>query len=137
VLTQTEVEAGAVHEDDIAYGGHNLDDHLTDGRECDIRSYSVPPMYGIPYRCCYSRNIENLLIGGRLISASHIAHSSSRTMRAGGALGQGLGVENFPVECGIIPPVGSHGAQGSGRHDRIPFPNERDSSCFYQNSIFL
>lgn len=92
VLTQTEVEAGAVHEDDIAYGGHNLDDHLTDGRECDIRSYSVPPMYGIPYRCCYSRNIENLLVGGRLISASHIAHSSSRIMRTGAALGQGLGV---------------------------------------------
>ena len=92
VLTQTEVEAGAVHGDDIAYGGHNLDDHLTDGRECDIRSHSVPPMYGIPYRCCYSRNIENLLIGGRLISASHIAHSSSRTMRTGAAIGQGLGV---------------------------------------------
>jgi hypothetical protein len=49
-------------------------------------------MYGIPYRACYSRNVPNLLLAGRLISATHLAHSSTRLMRTGGAIGQAVGI---------------------------------------------
>ena len=92
VLTQNDIEAGRFFDDDIAYGGHNLDDHRTYGEDCSIFTHSIPPAYGIPFRCCYSRNVENLLFGGRLISASHIAHSSVRVMRTGGAIGQAVGL---------------------------------------------
>jgi hypothetical protein len=92
ILTQTDLEDGCRFDDDIAYGGHDLDDHRPLGDGSDIFGYSVPPVYGIPYRCCYSRNISNLLLGGRLISASHLAHSSSRVMRTGAAVGQAVGM---------------------------------------------
>lgn len=91
VLTQQDVEEGRRFPDDIAYGGHDLDDHKPLGEGSNIVAISVPPMYGIPYRCCYSRNIANLLLAGRLISATHIAHSSSRIMATGAVIGQAVG----------------------------------------------
>ena len=92
ILTQTDLEEGRRFPDDIAYGGHDLDDHMPLGESANIVGHSIPPMYGIPYRTCYSRNIDNLLLAGRLISATHLAHSSSRLMRTGGAIGQAVGM---------------------------------------------
>ena len=92
VLTQTDLEEGRRFEDDIAHGGHDLDDHQPLGEGSNIFAHSIPPMYGIPYRCCYSRNIENLLTAGRLISATHLAHSSTRIMGTGAAIGQAVGL---------------------------------------------
>ncbi len=91
ILTQTDLEAGRRFPDDIAWGGHDLDDHQPIGEGANIYAHSVPPLYGIPLRACYSRNVPNLLTAGRLISATHLAHSSSRVMRTGGAIGQGVG----------------------------------------------
>ena len=93
ILTQTDLEAGRCYDDDIAYGGHNLDEHraLPSGH-AEIHGHSIPPLYGIPLRACYSRNIDNLLMGGRLISATHLAHSAIRVMRTGGAVGQAVGL---------------------------------------------
>ncbi|MGC9316777.1 MAG: FAD-dependent oxidoreductase [Armatimonadota bacterium] len=91
VLTQHDVEQGRRFDDDIAYGGHDLDDHKPLDAGSNIVAVSIPPMYGIPYRCCYSRNIGNLLLAGRLISATHLAHSSSRIMATGAAIGQAVG----------------------------------------------
>ncbi len=91
VITQTDVEAGRFFADDIAYGGHDMDDHLPLGQGSNIFMHSLPPMYGIPFRSCYSRNVPNLLLAGRLISATHLAHSSTRLMRTGGAIGQAVG----------------------------------------------
>jgi len=93
VLTQTDLEAGRRFADDIAYGGHDLDDHQSLGAAgSNIFGHSIPPIYGIPFRSCYSKNIDNLLLAGRLISATHLAHSSTRVMRTGGAIGQAVGL---------------------------------------------
>lgn len=92
ILTQTDLEDGRLFPDDIAYGGHDLDDHQPFGEGANIFGHSIPPMYGIPYRACYSRNMPNLLLAGRLISATHLAHSSTRLMRTGGAIGQAVGL---------------------------------------------
>jgi hypothetical protein len=92
ILTQMDLEDGRLFPDDIAYGGHDLDDHKPLGDGSNIFAHSIPPLYGIPYRCCYSRNIANLLTAGRLISATHLAHSSTRVMRTGGAIGQAVGM---------------------------------------------
>ena len=93
ILTQTDLEGGRRFPDDIAYGGHDLDDHQSLGAAgSNIFGHSIPPIYGIPFRSCYSRNIDNLLLAGRLISATHLAHSSTRLMRTGGAIGQAVGL---------------------------------------------
>ena len=91
ILTQTDLEEGRTFDDDIAYGGHDLDDHIPEGECGNIFAHSLTPMYGVPFRCCYSRNVDNLLLAGRLISATHLAHSSSRIMLTGAAIGQAVG----------------------------------------------
>jgi hypothetical protein len=93
ILDQSDLESGRRFPDDVAYGGHDLDDHqpLSTGAG-NIFGHSIPPLYGIPYRACYSRSVPNLLMTGRLISATHLAHSSTRLMRTGGALGQAVGI---------------------------------------------
>ena len=39
--------------------------------------------YGIPFRCLYSANIENLMMAGKHISVSHVASSSTKFMGNG------------------------------------------------------
>ena len=46
----------------------------------------------VPYRCLYSKDIDNLFIGGRLVSTSHIAFSAIRVMRTLGMLGEVVGI---------------------------------------------
>jgi hypothetical protein len=114
ILTQTDLEAGRRWEDDIAYGGHDLDDHQSLGAAgSNIFGHSIPPMYGIPFRSCYSRNTDNLLLAGRLISATHLAHSSSRVMRTGGAIGQAVGLAAALCRAHKITPRELH-------RDRLP-----------------
>ncbi len=48
--------------------------------------------YAIPYRCLYSRNIENLFMAGRCISVTHVALGAVRVMRTGGMMGEAVGM---------------------------------------------
>ncbi len=47
--------------------------------------------YPVPYRCFYSRNIENLFMAGRDISVTHEALGTVRVMRTGGMIGEVVG----------------------------------------------
>jgi len=48
--------------------------------------------YPIPYRCLYSRNIDNLFMAGRDISVTHVALGTVRVMRTGGMMGEVVGM---------------------------------------------
>ena len=48
--------------------------------------------YPIPYRCLYSKNVENLMMAGRDISVSHVALGTIRLMRTGGMMGEVIGM---------------------------------------------
>jgi hypothetical protein len=48
--------------------------------------------YWIPYRCLYSRNIENLFMAGRDISVTHEALGTVRVMRTTGMMGEVVGM---------------------------------------------
>ena len=48
--------------------------------------------YAIPYRCLYSRNVDNLMMAGRNISVTHVALGTVRVMRTGGMMGEVLGM---------------------------------------------
>ncbi len=48
--------------------------------------------YPIPYRCLYSRNVENLFMAGRNISVTHVALGTVRLMRTGGMMGEVVGM---------------------------------------------
>ncbi|MCR9064003.1 MAG: FAD-dependent oxidoreductase [Cytophagales bacterium] len=48
--------------------------------------------YPIPFRCLYSKNINNLMMAGRDISVSHVALGTVRLMRTTGMMGEVLGM---------------------------------------------
>ena len=48
--------------------------------------------YWIPYRCLYSKNIENLFMAGRDISVTHEALGTVRVMRTTGMMGEIVGM---------------------------------------------
>lgn len=83
MLTQGDVIDQVHHADAVAVGGWSLDLHPSDGIYTDMapcNQYHSKGVYGIPYRCYYSRNISNLFLAGRIISASHVAFGSTRVM---------------------------------------------------------
>ncbi|MGE0761612.1 MAG: FAD-dependent oxidoreductase, partial [Pirellulaceae bacterium] len=47
--------------------------------------------YPIPYRCFYSRNVENLFMAGRCISVTHEALGTTRVMKTCGMMGEVVG----------------------------------------------
>lgn len=52
---------------------------------------SIKP-YAVPYRCLYSRNVDNLFMAGRNISVTHVALGTVRVMRTGGMMGEVVGM---------------------------------------------
>lgn len=48
--------------------------------------------YAVPYRCFYSRNIDNLFMAGRNISVTHVALGTVRVMRTLGMVGEVVGM---------------------------------------------
>ncbi len=103
VLTQNDVRAKGRLPDLVAYGGWSMDDHHPEGFR-----YSGPPTiyhpapspYGIPYRCLYSKNMDNLLFAGRNISVTHTALSSSRVIATCAVLGTAAAL---CVKYGLTP----------------------------------
>lgn len=47
--------------------------------------------YPVPYRCFYSRNLENLFMAGRNVSVTHEALGTVRVMKTGGMMGEVVG----------------------------------------------
>lgn len=94
VLTQNDVRAEGKFEDLIAYGGWTMDDHHPGGLRYPgppTIHHPAPSPFGIPYRCLYSKNIENLMFAGRNISTTHTAMSASRVMATCAVVGQAAG----------------------------------------------
>jgi hypothetical protein len=103
ILKQPDVQNPQIHADDIAYGVWGIDIHEPGGiHDRNIPPYKPPTTdrywedfgvlpYGIPLRSCYSRNIRNLLMAGRPISASYVAFASSRVLPTGAIVGQAVG----------------------------------------------
>ena len=94
ILTQKEVRAEGRFDDLVAYGGWTMDDHHPGGMRWSGKPtifHPAPSPFGIPYRCLYSRNIENLFCAGRNISATHASMSATRVMATCALLGQAAG----------------------------------------------
>jgi len=83
MLRQQDVTERRQHHDDVAFGGWSIDLHPADGVFSQIEGshhLHARGVFNIPYRCLYSRNIENLFLAGRIISASHVAFGATRVM---------------------------------------------------------
>jgi len=83
MLKQQDIIEQRTHQDAVAFGGWSLDLHPSDGIYASgpgCTQWHSKGIYQIPFRCLYSKNISNLLLAGRIISASHVAFGSSRVM---------------------------------------------------------
>jgi len=67
----------------IATGWHALKN--------EARPRHAQPWWGIPYRCLYSRNRDNLFMAGRNISTDYVALGAVRVMRTCGLMGEVIG----------------------------------------------
>jgi hypothetical protein len=107
VLTQQDLMQGAFP-DGVAIGGWAMDAHPPEGFDRpDLPPNTTlrpPEVYPIPLRSMYSRNISNLFMAGRNISASYVAFTSARVMATCAVIGQAVGVAAAQcIESGILP----------------------------------
>ncbi|MHA1683939.1 MAG: FAD-dependent oxidoreductase [Promethearchaeota archaeon] len=92
-LTEEDISAFTQFDDRIALGNYPIDIHDPKGSaKTDMRRIPDGKWYSIPYRCLIPRGINNLLVVGRPISCSHVAHSAIRVMPICAAIGHGAGV---------------------------------------------
>lgn len=107
ILNQNDVASEGKFEDLVAYGGWTMDDHHPEGFKYDGYPnifHAAPSPFGIPYRCLYSVNIENLFFAGRNISGTHAAMSATRVMATCAIIGQAVGIAaSIAVDKGLTP----------------------------------
>jgi hypothetical protein len=107
MLRQQDIIEQRTHADAIAFGGWSIDLHPADGvfsEKPGCNQWHSKGIYPIPYRCLYSRNVPNLFLAGRIISASHVAFGSSRVMGTGAHVGQAVGMAAaLCAQSGTLP----------------------------------
>jgi len=94
VLRQLDVTESRRFDDAVAYGGWWIDFHISEGmhsKEVPADNYWLKRPYSIPLRSLYSKDIPNLMLAGRDISATHVALMSSRVMATCAVIGEGVG----------------------------------------------
>jgi hypothetical protein len=95
VVTQQDIVEQRHHDDAVSFGGWAIDLHPSDGvysEKPGCQQWHSKGVYEIPYRSLYSRNIDNLFLAGRIISASHVAFGSTRVMATCAHGGQAVGM---------------------------------------------
>jgi hypothetical protein len=95
MLTQQDVVEQRRHADAVSFGGWAIDLHPADGvysAQPGCQQWHAKGVFQIPFRTMYSRNITNLFLAGRIISASHIAFGSTRVMATCAHGGQAVGM---------------------------------------------
>jgi hypothetical protein len=107
ILTQQDIVEQRPHFDDVAFGGWSIDLHPADGvfsEKPGCNQWHSKGLYGIPYGCYYSRNVKNLFLAGRIISATHVAFGSSRVMATCAHGGQAVGMAAvLCTQQGLLP----------------------------------
>jgi hypothetical protein len=101
ILKEDDLRKHVVHEDGTAAATWTIDLHYPDPKntehfpEAEFKSIArhtpIYP-YPVPYRCLYSRNVDNLFMAGRNISVTHVALGTVRVMRTTGMLGEVVGM---------------------------------------------
>ena len=94
VLSQNDIDEQRKFPDAATYGGYGFDDHgakgFFDNEFPSMHSANKGP-FNIPLRSLYSKDIANLFMGGRNISATHIGLTATRVQYTCSQIGQAAG----------------------------------------------
>ncbi len=92
VVTGDDIVQARKFDDAVARGNYPIDIHNPAGAGTVIRHLPEGESYDLPYRCLVPRRVDNLLVAGRSVSATHEGQASLRIMPICMALGQAAGV---------------------------------------------
>ncbi|GAA4295228.1 FAD-dependent oxidoreductase [Aestuariibaculum suncheonense] len=110
LITENDIQNKTVFDDEVGFGGWFVDLHTpggllaqhaeasaaTEGEEYNtfneymVKSYCGP--YGFPLRSLIAKDVTNLMMAGRNISATHAALGTLRVMGTTAVMGQAVGV---------------------------------------------
>ncbi len=101
ILKQDDIDKNVFHEDGSFTSSWSIDLHFPDPKNtanfpggefkaATVHNWIYPCT--VPYRCLYSRNIDNLFMAGRNISVTHVALGTVRVMRTTGMMGETVGM---------------------------------------------
>ena len=88
VLSADDVTSGRQFDDVVALGGYHIDIHRPSGTWVESRNVQT---YDIPYRCLVARDVDNLMMAGKCLSATHEGVASTRVIPICMAQGQAVG----------------------------------------------
>jgi hypothetical protein len=101
ILKEQDITGYVVYPDGTAATSWSIDLHYPDPHNSEhfpgnefkaiARQQPIYP-YPVPYRCFYSRNVDNLFMAGRNISVTHVALGTVRVMRTTGMMGEVVGM---------------------------------------------
>lgn len=160
ILKQDDIDKNVFHEDASFTTTWSIDLHFPDpensrkfpGAEfktATVHNWIYP--YAVPYRCLYSRNIDNLFMAGRNISQTHVALGTTRVMRTTGMMGEVVGMaaslchkyscsprDVYRYHLDELKPLMKKGAgkyEGTKESQRFNLPNEllEKPKAFIQN----
>ncbi len=98
ILTENDIRSGKLFSDAVALcSGHFCLHYPGDKHDFRLGDWKfVPvPLFAVPFRCLYSKDIDNLMMAGKHISVSHIAGAATKTMLNGGQTGVATGAAAF------------------------------------------
>lgn len=97
IYTMKDMVNGTLFDDAVVHENRAIDLHFQKCREGDpddFRSWALfrgVPRYYIPFRCLYSKNVDNLMMAGRCFSCSHVGLGGPRVMKTTGQMGLATG----------------------------------------------
>lgn len=104
ILKQDDIDKNVYHEDGSFTASWSIDLHFPDpenSRKFPGAEFKAATVHNwiypctVPYRCLYSRNIDNLFMAGRNISVTHVALGTVRVMRTTGMMGEVVGMAAY------------------------------------------
>lgn len=113
ILSEDDISKNVYHEDGSFTTSWSIDLHRPDPKNLiDFPDGPFKSMTNhikvypctVPYRCLYSRNINNLFMAGRDISVTHVALGTTRVMRTCGMMGEVVGMAaSLCKKYGVLP----------------------------------
>lgn len=91
VVTGEDILGARKFDDAVARGNYPIDIHNPAGGGTVIQELPEGESYDLPYRCLVPKRVNNLLVAGRSVSATHEAQAALRIMPICIALGQAAG----------------------------------------------
>jgi hypothetical protein len=90
-LTGDDLVKNVMFDDAVAMGGYPIDIHSPDGASMCNKFLKENTWYSIPYRCLITKEMRNLIVTGRCLSATHEACAAVRVTPILMAISQGAG----------------------------------------------